>query len=333
VRDLASVRGRRKRHKKKKSNNRKICLFLLITIGFFVTVGIWSRDTYFATDSVPAYAQFYELAQARLEKRESISEGNVDIVALRDLGTLRNKYYSVDKKTGMTADMFDIDKLMSTDVHIEKSSTQPKVLIFHTHAHEMYADSADGEGVVGAGELLKETLENEYGVKSLHITDSFDVVDGQLQILGAYERMEPRIKQILEENPSIEMVIDLHRDGVAENVRLVSEVDGEKCAKFMFFNGLCKKVNADGTLSPTEGLENPGIEDNLALSLKAQMCANELYPGLTRKIYLNAYRYSLHLKPKSMLIEMGAQTNTEEEVRNSVKRLAKILYETSFKEK
>ena len=108
-------------------------------------------------------------------------------------------------------------------------------------------------------------------------------------------------------------------------------MDGENCAKIMFFNGLCQKVGSDGVLRPAEGLENPYITENLALSLKAQMTANNLYPGLTRKIYLNAYRYSLHMKPMSMLIELGAQTNTEEEVRNSVIRLARILYETSFR--
>ncbi len=282
-------------------------------------------------ETVPAYAQFYELAQAKLERRENIAQSDTDIAALKDLSVLRNKYYSVDKKTGMTASMFDVDKLMSRDVHIDKSLFQPKVLIFHTHAHEMYADSTEGGGVVGAGELLKETLEREYGIKCLHITESFDTVNGELQILGAYERMEPRIKEILKENPSIEMVIDLHRDGVGENVRLVSEVDGEECAKLMFFNGLCQKIGSDGVLRQADGLENPYVEDNLALSLKAQMCANELYPGLTRKIYLNAYRYSLHMKPMSMLIELGAQTNTEAEVHNSVIKLAKILYETSFK--
>lgn len=282
-------------------------------------------------ETMPAYAQFYELAQAKLERRENIAQSDTDIAALKDLSVLRNKYYSVDKKTGMTASMFDVDKLMSRDVHIDKSLFQPKVLIFHTHAHEMYADSTEGGGVVGAGELLKETLEREYGIKCLHITESFDTVNGELQILGAYERMEPRIKEILKENPSIEMVIDLHRDGVGENVRLVSEVDGEECAKLMFFNGLCQKIGSDGVLRQADGLENPYVEDNLALSLKAQMCANELYPGLTRKIYLNAYRYSLHMKPMSMLIELGAQTNTEAEVHNSVIKLAKILYETSFK--
>lgn len=321
---------KRRKHRAKGQRRKNPFKGMLILAIILSTVIFLNRRSEYLRETVPAYARFYEFAEVSLEKRQTVPAKATDINALRDLGTLRNKYYAVDKKTAMTSSMFNIDKLMATDVHIDKSLFKPKVLIFHTHGHEMYSDSKEGQGVIGAGELLKETLENEYGIKCLHVTERFDTVDGKLQILGAYERMEPRIKEILEENPSIEMVIDLHRDGVGENVRLVSKVDGENCAKLMFFNGLCQKVNSNGELQPTEGLSNPYVENNLALSLKAQMCANSLYPGLTRKIYLNAYRYSLHFKPNSLLIELGAQTNTEEEVRNTVLKLANILYKTSF---
>lgn len=319
--------ARRKKRKTKKFSVLPICVVLFVCMG--VILGKYQFDS----KTLPAYADYYEIAHAELEERHSLAPtGSINLSALRDLGVLRNKYYAVDKKTKMTEELFNIDRLMATDVHIEKSLFKPKVLIFHTHAHEKYADSDENGGVLGAGELLKNTLEKEYGVKCLHVTESFDTVDGKLQILGAYERMEPRIREILKKNPSIEMVIDLHRDGVGENVRLVSDVNGENCAKIMFFNGLCEKVNANGGLSQPDGLVNPYVEDNLALSLKAQMTAEQLYPGLNRKIYLNAYRYSLHMKPYSMLIELGAQTNTEAEVKNSVKKLANILYETAFKE-
>ena len=56
-----------------------------------------------------------------------------------------------------------------------------------------------------------------------------------------------------------------------------------------------------------------------------QLMANSMYPNFTRKVYLNAYRYSLHMAPKSLLIEVGAQTNTKEEILNSMEPLADIL--------
>ena len=83
----------------------------------------------------------------------------------------------------------------------------------------------------------------------------------------------------MQENPTIEVVIDLHRDGVAENRHLVTEVDGKQTAMLMFFNGL-SKTTSQGELTY---LYNPYITDNLALSFQMQLTAEEYYPGLTRK--------------------------------------------------
>lgn len=284
---------------------------------------------------MPANAQVYELAEASIEEiKEPVEEKSTpityDLNKLKNINTLRQSFYSVDKKTGMTNELFDVDKLANTDVTIEKSMTEPKILIFHTHSRELFADSKDqSEGIVGAGEYLAQLMEEKYGVKCLHVTDSFDVVGGKPQTTGAYERMEPVIRKVLEENPSIEMVIDLHRDGVNEGVRLVSDIDGKPTAKVMLFNGLCK-IWDNGRLVQAQGLENLYLDTNLALSFKMQLKANELYPTLNRKIYLNAYRYSLHMKAKSMLIELGAQTNTKEEAWNAVEKIAELINEVVF---
>ena len=92
----------------------------------------------------------------------------------------------------------------------------------------------------------------------------------------------------------------------------------------MFFNGICR-LNKNGALQSIQSLPNQYITDNLAFSFNMQLVANKLYPGFTRRIYINAYRYSLHMLPKSLLIEVGAQTNTKEEVLNSMDILAEIL--------
>ena len=63
-------------------------------------------------------------------------------------------------------------------------------------------------------------------------------MNGKGQITGAYERMEPPIRKILAEHPSIEVCIDLHRDGVGDSTRLVTNINGRPCAQVMFFNGL-----------------------------------------------------------------------------------------------
>ena len=47
-------------------------------------------------------------------------------------------------------------------------------------------------------------------------------------------------------NPTIEVAIDLHRDGVAEGTHLVTEVNGKPTAKIMYFNGLSRsRTNGD----------------------------------------------------------------------------------------
>lgn len=279
-------------------------------------------------------ANLYEIPKAQLLNTEGIADYSVesyDITKLNTLSDLTRYIYAVDKKTGLTSDLFNIKQLLSTDVTVKKSVKEPKVLIFHTHGNELFADSKNtDQGIMGAGEYLAQLLEKKYGVKSLHVTEFFDMENAMIQRNGAYERMEPYIQQILKDNPSIELVIDLHRDGVNEGVHLVKSINGKKYARFMFFNGLCKKWE-NGELVDTVGLSNPYLKNNLALSLKMQLKTDEKYPGITRKIYLNAYRYSLHLKPRSMLIELGAQTNTTEEAFNSVEILAEIINEVVLK--
>jgi stage II sporulation protein P len=101
-------------------------------------------------------------------------------------------------------------------------------------------------------------------------------------------------------------------------------MNGAKMAQVMFFNGICRKIK-NGELLPAAGLSSPYVQENLALSFKAQLMANDIFPNFTRRVYIQAYRYNLHMLPKSMLIEVGAQTNTEEEALNAVGPLAKIL--------
>jgi stage II sporulation protein P len=180
------------------------------------------------------------------------------------------------------------------------------------------------EGIWGVGEELKRILEEEYGIAVLHDAGQYDIVNGKGQTTGAYERMEPPIREILKKYPSIEVCIDLHRDGVPEGTRLVTEIDGKQTAQVMFFNGLCR-LNKNGTPQAISGLENPYIRENLAFSLQMKTAADSLFPDFARKIYLNAYRFSLHFMPRSTLIEVGAQTNTKAEAKNAMKPLAEVL--------
>ena len=130
------------------------------------------------------------------------------------------------------------------------------------------------------------------------------------------------VQNLLDEHPSIEVTIDLHRDGVPDNVHLATEINGKKTAKIMFLNGLCRNSNGD----VNDFAQNPNLSDNLAFSLQLQLKAKAYFPELVRHIYLRAYRYNLHFKPRSLLVEVGAQNNTVAEAKNAMEPLADILY-------
>ena len=129
------------------------------------------------------------------------------------------------------------------------------------------------------------------------------------------------MEELLKKNPSAEVVIDLHRDGVAKDRRLVTEINGKPTAQIMFFNGLSYTLEK-GALSY---LPNPYLMDNLAFSFQLEYQAALYYPELFRGIYLAGYRYNLHLKPRAILLEAGAQTNTVQEVKNAMEPFAQLL--------
>lgn len=250
---------------------------------------------------------------------------DLSIERLRDFDYLLGNFYTVDSSTMIGPEQLNADDLLGRSMKIDQSTGGPKVLIFHTHSQEEFADSIPGDpstSIVGIGEYLTQLL-NAKGIETIHDTGVYDIIDGELDRSNAYEYAEASVRPVLEANPTIEVAIDLHRDGVAEGTHLVTEVGGKQTAKIMFFNGLSRtRTNGD-----IDYLYNPYIQDNLAFSLQMQLACEGMYPGFARHIYLRGYRYNLHLLPKSLLIEAGAQTNTVEEMRNAMEVLAETLYQ------
>ncbi len=250
------------------------------------------------------------------EKKQSIS-----IEEYQEFEKLIEKFYTVDSNTYTRAEELNVEKLSSEDMRISKNGAAPQILIYHTHSQEGYADSVPGDAstsVVGVGEQLAKILREEYGYQVLHHTGTYDVEARDY----AYSYALPALEGILAENPSIEVVIDLHRDSVADGNKLVTEIEGVPTAKFMFFNGL-SRVRELGEISY---LPNENLQKNLAFSFQMEKCCEEYYPGLTRKIYLKGYRYNMHVKPRTLLIELGAQNNTVEEAMNACGPLARVLH-------
>lgn len=252
--------------------------------------------------------------------RPAVQQVQIDRTQLADYETLVRNFYAIDANTMAGSDQLSVEKLLGMDMTLPQEGDGPQILIYHTHSQEAFADSVPGDvntGIVGVGECLTKILTEQYGYRVLHHTGQYDVETRD----NAYSRALPAVEQILAENPSIQVIIDLHRDEVAEETKLVTDIQGRPTARFMFFNGL-SRTRKTGDI---DYLANENQEANLAFSFQMQLKAVEYYPGLTRRIYLKGYRYNMHLRPRTLLVELGAQNNTVEEAINACDPLAHIL--------
>ena len=243
---------------------------------------------------------------------------------LADFDYVMNHFFILDSNTETNAGQISGTRFLEEDMSIKQDSSVPQILIYHTHSQETFSDSREGETedtIVGVGNYLTDLLEKNYGYKVIHVTDAFDIMGGELDRSKAYDYARSSIEKVLEENPTVEVVIDLHRDGVPDDRHLVTEINGKQTAQILFYNGLSYTVN-QGAVSY---LPNPYIEDNLAFSFQLEYQAAQYYPQFYRGIYLAGLRYNLHLRPRALLLEAGAQTNTVEEVRNAMEPFADIL--------
>ena len=243
---------------------------------------------------------------------------------LADYDLLLNNFYIVDENTDASAANLNAAQFLAEDFSLSHGPLEPQILIYHSHSQETFADSREGEEsdtIVGVGDYLTSLLTEKYGYQVMHIKEAFDMMSGELDRNKAYDYACDYVEKVLEENPSVEVVIDLHRDGVDEDRRLVTEINGKTTAQILFYNGL-SYTNTQGQV---DYLPNPYIPDNLAFSFQLEYQAALYYPDFYRGIYLAGLRYNLHLRKRSLLLEAGAQTNTVQEVKNAMEPFADIL--------
>ncbi|MCL2486878.1 MAG: stage II sporulation protein P [Oscillospiraceae bacterium] len=191
-----------------------------------------------------------------------------------------------------------------------------QVLIIHTHTTECYSGRADGfydrsvnarttdksKSVVAVGAAVAKRL-NDAGIRTLHITAMHDYPAYN----GSYERAAQTIAETLRQHPSIEMVIDVHRDSMTlddgSKYKPTALIDDKKAAQVMIISG----CDDNGRL------DFPGWQKNLRMGLRLQQQMASDYPGLARPLNFAPFRYNMHLTPNSLLIEFGSDVNTLDE--------------------
>lgn len=221
----------------------------------------------------------------------------------------------------------DIEKLLNERLSFDFNKKDSKVLVYHTHTTESFLKNlADLKkpgvlnrnkdprySVVRVGAELTNYLKKDYGMDVIHNGTIHDYPDFN----KAYVNSLQTVNNILKGNPSVKVVLDIHRDAITGNkLRLVKNIDGKNAAQIMF-------VVATGEA----GANHPEWRENMKLALKLQKKLNAICPGLARPIYVSQYRYNQHVKPGALLVEIGGDGNLLEECLLSTKYLAKALDE------
>jgi stage II sporulation protein P len=200
------------------------------------------------------------------------------------------------------------------------------VIIFHTHTCESYtpteAFSYEESGtfrttdlnysVSRVGDSLSEQL-TSYGFNVTHDKTYHDYP----AYSGSYGRSMSTVQGILNNQPNSDIIIDLHRDAIADTSYAPSVQIGDEIASQLMF-----VIGTDGG-----GLEHPNWQQNLKFAISIQKKANELYPGLFRSILIRNSRYNQQLGKAACIIEVGATGNTLEQSMTSMKYLAKVFDE------
>ncbi|HCC08172.1 MAG TPA: stage II sporulation protein P [Clostridiales bacterium] len=304
------------------------------TVDVMKHYGVNSTDVILPKNSINEVQENeeYQIKQDQLEANKTDSTEQIISklpvhTDLKDLEKIVRSLYVFESSVSVNAQDMKLNELSSKSLKVNVNDEKPKILIFHTHSQETFIDSKVGkeeDSIIGVGNKLAEVLYKKYKIRAIHDKGKYDVVNGKLKRDGSYTRASEKIQKLLKSNPQIEIVIDIHRDGIPDNLKLVTEVNKKRTAKLMFVNGICEKIT-NGKMEKINNLANNFISENMSFSLQMQLQANEIYPNLMRKILIKPYRYSLFMKPKSLLVEVGAQNNTLEEAKNAMEPFADML--------
>ncbi len=288
-------------------------------------ISVWQDGTIFYYQPLTLDSMDKEETQEVFLSR-LIQSSAYSLEKLKDFDFFMQKFFAVRETTSIRSGELSVEGLLSHDVRMKGGNENPQILIYHSHSQEEFCDYIVGESgrqILDVGTYLSELLSEKYGYYVIHDVTTYDVKDGVMDKNAAYTYAGEGIEKILEAYPSIEVIIDLHRDGVDESVHLVTEVDGKPTAKLMFVNGI-SRTTLQGDISY---LYNPYIQQNIAFSFHLQLAASQQYADFIRRTMISAYRYNLHYREKSLLVEVGAQNNTTEEAMNAMEPLAKLLNE------
>ncbi len=226
-----------------------------------------------------------------------------------------------------TSYSIDIQGMLAESLFLDFSLDGPKVLVIHTHATESYSpegsevyDITSGdrsqnieENVVQIGKVLCDIF-NQKGIDTIHDTTLHDVPSFN----GSYAHSLTAMENYLKRYPSIQVILDLHRDSIVYSddtkARPLTQIRGKNAAQLMLVVGTDEK-----------GLSHPLWRENLKAAIHFQNAVNQRYPTLMRHINLRKERFNGHTSKASMIIEVGASGNSLAEAEYGISLLAECV--------
>ena len=225
---------------------------------------------------------------------------------------------------------FDAQKLLLRELDWNLLGDSPRVLIVHTHTTESYQNNEGYEALpnsrtldphynmLAVGDRLAAELEKA-GIGVLHDRTLHD----HPSYNGAYTSSKAAIKTYLEEYPDICLVLDIHRDAYEDSkgnqLGYTTTYEGEKVAQVMLVVSAFDGDSAD-----------PKWQENMALALKLQSLLQTTCEGIARPIAIRSTNYNQSMGPRTLLIEMGAAGNTQQEALNATDLLAQSIIDLAL---
>ena len=282
---------------------------------FIANVDIFNPESYFG----------FQIPMINLVKAEATVTPGVEILPETQV-PIENEHEPSDNPPEAPLEENEIPEVEK----IKPTQDKPLVLIYHSHTSESYNPSKNynyvprdkafhtddlNYSVAKVGELLCEEL-NKLGVPTIHDKTVHD----SPTYMTSYANSLKTVERILKEIPSIQIIIDLHRDAPVSDTNKSREIttvtiEGKTYARTMFVVGSDK-------IFP-----NPNWEENYKFAVLVNEALERAYPGLTRDIDLRKERFNQHLASKALLLEIGSHGNTMEEALETAKVFAKVFAE------
>lgn len=268
----------------------------------------------------------YSAKYSGVEKEPKTEEkqDNQEEIQLGDGKKIKSIDMSADGITfrNETAYTPDVPSLLDTQLNFTMDQENPSILIMHTHTSEAYVESPgarstdNSKNVARVGTVIAQQLESQ-GFRVIH-----DVTRNDYPAYnGSYTKALAGIKAQIDQNPTIQVVLDVHRDyaeqtadGEAVQLKPVATVDGKQVAQVMFV------IGTDGL-----GLDHPNWKHNLAFAVQIQEELNKISPKIARPINIRRERFNQHMTQGSMIIEVGTAGNTLEECENAGVYIGKAI--------